>query len=146
MTWFDRLKNFIQRWLDRPPQEEFADLEAAGFQRVYYMGQDGQHRTCLDQVGWWVAEEGRCWRFKAPVYDSEAWPCLAGALLGSVYRIDQLPLQYALLEDGSCWLSDQSLVLHPCEVGPLLTQLAPYQDDWELAARHFGLGTIRRVR
>lgn len=142
MTWFSRLRKLVTRWLDS--DDPYGDLQAAGFQRVYYMGQDGQHHVCIDQVGWYVAEEGRCWRFQGSVYDPESWPDLDGAFLFGVGRWGQLPLQFAINPHHACWISDESLVLRPCTVDELLRRLVPHPREWEIAAKTLGLGTITR--
>jgi hypothetical protein len=141
MSWFDRLKILVHRWLE-PPDDDEDRLAEYGLQRVFLMGTDGQHYVAIDQVGWWVEEEGRCWRFAAPLYDEAAWPVLGGALLGSVLRAGQLPLQYAI-RGNQCWMSDETLVLYPCTGAQLLESLTTCPLEWEVVAKHLGLGVIR---
>ncbi len=144
MNWLQRLRLLVYRWLDTSDEDDpFKPLEERGFQKVYFMGKDGQHRVALDLVGWWVAEEGRCWRFRASVYDHDSWPDLRDALFGTISRPGKLVIQYTVF-DGECWWADDTLVLHPCTAEQLLDRLTAYPADWRIVAQRLGLGTISR--
>jgi hypothetical protein len=143
VTWFARLKALVTGWLHTPEGDDpFAELEAAGFQRVYLMGKDGQHYVASDLVGLWVEDHGRCLRFKASVYDPEAWPVLKNPLFGSTIRPGELIRQY-VADPHQCWWSEDTLVLHPCSPAQLLERLVEAPGEWEVAARHLGVGTLQ---
>lgn len=143
MSWFTRFKHIATRILSVPGDASYAELEAAGFQRVYYMGEDGRSHVAHDLVGWWFEDEGRCWRFKATVYDPDSWPHISGALFIPIQRPGRLLVQAVISEHG-CWWANESLVLHPCTVNQLFERLTDHPYEWNLAAKYLGLGTIKR--
>lgn len=142
MNWLRRLQLLVIAFLSAP--DPYRELEEAGFQRVFVMGEDGQHRVVPDLVGWWVPEEARCWRFKARVYDPETWPRgLKDALFLTVSAPGELLQQIVVTTTDECWLGGNTLVLHPCTKDQILAHLVDDPDTWEVVAQRLGLGTIR---
>jgi len=148
--WLKNLWNQFTAWLNETteavervmPDDSYEYMLTQGFQKVYLTGTDGKPYVADDMVGWFVDEEGRCWRFRAPIDDPDSWPFIDGSMFATIDRPDELVIQYVIDGEDACWWAEETLVLERCSTEELLERLTPYPTDWTLAARRLGLGTI----